>query len=485
VTATRTRTVLAVAAAVLLGVALRLPFLSDPLEPDEAGYLLVAHQWHLLDPHLYGQLWVDRPPLLLLLFQLADGWGPHGVRLVGVVAVVVLATAAGVAGFLLTSRRGAVMAALVAGTLASSYAIGGQEVDGELLGIPLVMVSCALTLLALRHPHSGLWLGALAGLSGTAALLVKQNLADGLVFAFVLVAATWWAERRRNAARILLGGTAGILLTLVATVAWAQASGVGLGPLAYTVYGFRAAADGVISGGDVSRPLQRAVLLAIVALLSGIAALLTAVARHTRHGGPRAWALAGMALYGVAGILAGGSYWTHYLIELVPVLALAAALAAGWRLVVGVVVAAVAATGVGIALGARTDAPEATAITIGHFLHQAARPDDGVVVTYGHANIVEVSGLSTPYRYLWSLPMRVRDPQLDGLVALLNSPRAPAWVVEYDDFNAWGIDVSGHLADAIRSHYRVAARVCGRQVWLDKDRTRLLSRGPRGPCGDR
>ena len=111
-TATRTRTVLAVAAAVLLGVALRLPFLTDPLEPDEAGYLLVARQWHLLDAHLYGHLWVDRPPLLVLLFRLADTWGPYGVRLLGVAAVAVLGTAAGSAGAVGSVSEGCVPSSL-------------------------------------------------------------------------------------------------------------------------------------------------------------------------------------------------------------------------------------------------------------------------------------------------------------------------------------------------------------------------------------
>jgi hypothetical protein len=67
---------------------------------------------------------------------------------------------------LLAGRRGAVTAALVAGPLASSYAIGGQEVDGELLGTPLVMICCALTLLALRTRRLGFWLGVLASVVG-------------------------------------------------------------------------------------------------------------------------------------------------------------------------------------------------------------------------------------------------------------------------------------------------------------------------------
>jgi hypothetical protein len=481
----RARTSHAVAAAVLLGVALRLPFLADPLKPDEAGYLLVARQWHLFDPKLYGRLWVDRPPLLLLLFQVADSWGPYGIRLLGVAAVALLSTAAGVAGALLRGREGAITASLVAGTLASSYAIGGEEVDGELLGVPLVMLCCALTMLALRLPRFGLGVGALAGVTGTSALLVKQNLADGLVFAIFLLVATLVVARRNaapagrpapSAVRVLAGGIVGTMAVVATVLGWAWGSGVGLEQLGYALYGFRAHADAVIGSVDASRPLQRAAVLAGVALISGIVALLVILGRHAtprlRRGDPVAAALAGMALYGVISVVAGGSYWVHYLVELVPVLALGAAVAGARRVALGVVAAAVVATGVGAALNARPGEPEMTATTIGRFLRGSARPGDGVVVTYGHANLVEESRLATPYPYLWSLPLRVRDPSLDRLVTLLRGGRPPTWIVEWDDFNAWGIDASGRLAATVTTRYHPVATVCGHRVWLRDGRTR-------------
>jgi hypothetical protein len=489
------RTALAVAAAALLGVALRLPFLADPLKPDEAGYLLVARQWHLFDPVLYGRLWVDRPPLLLLLFGVADSWGPYGVRLLGVVAVVVLVTAAGGAGALLRGREGAITASLVAGALASSYALGGEEVDGELLGVPLVMLCCALTLLALRAPRFGFGIATLAGITGSSALLVKQNLADGLVFAFLLLVATLVVARRDHtpashpapsAIRVLTGGIVGTMAVLVTVVGWAWGSGVGLGQLGYALYGFRAQADAVIGSVDASRPLERAAVLAGVVVISGIVALLVILGRHAaprlRRGDPVAVALAGMALYGIISVVAGGSFWLHYLIELVPVLALGAAVAGARRVALGVVAAAVVATGVGMALDARPGEPEKTATAIGGFLRDSSRPGDGVVVTYGHPNLVEESGLATPYPYLWSLPLRVRDPSLDQLVTLLKGRRAPTWIVEWDDFNAWDIDASGRLAATVTTRYHPIATLCGHQVWLRDGRTQTPSTRAEGAC---
>ena len=63
--------VIAMAVGVCLG---WLPFVGRSLSPDEGGLLTVAGQW-APGSSLYGDYWVDRPPLLIGLFALADGLG--------------------------------------------------------------------------------------------------------------------------------------------------------------------------------------------------------------------------------------------------------------------------------------------------------------------------------------------------------------------------------------------------------------------------
>ena len=72
--------VLAVFLAAAVAASVRLLLLTVPLSPDEAGFLLVAQQWHP-GTSLYGDYWVDRPPGLIALFGLAPG--PTGLRLLG------------------------------------------------------------------------------------------------------------------------------------------------------------------------------------------------------------------------------------------------------------------------------------------------------------------------------------------------------------------------------------------------------------------
>ena len=82
---------LTTAGAVLLLAALsviaRVPSMFRPLSPDEGGFLMVAAQW-AKGTSLYGDYWVDRPPLLIMLFQLAHlAGGPIGLRLLGAACV--------------------------------------------------------------------------------------------------------------------------------------------------------------------------------------------------------------------------------------------------------------------------------------------------------------------------------------------------------------------------------------------------------------
>ena len=79
-----TRRVVAVSAAAAM--VLRFPGLMWPIRPDEAGFTLVARNWHADPDSLYGTYWVDRPPPLIALVKASD-WigGPLFIRFVAAV----------------------------------------------------------------------------------------------------------------------------------------------------------------------------------------------------------------------------------------------------------------------------------------------------------------------------------------------------------------------------------------------------------------
>src|SRR3954463_13850918 len=133
-----TGSVLLLAAAAVVA---RLPLLGRPLRPHEGGFLMVAQQWGP-GRSLYGAYWVDRPPLLITLFQLAGaiGGGAVGLRLFGAICVgssVVLAAvlARAVARVDGRSPRSVLVTTSAAATAAVflvSPLFGSSEVDGEL-----------------------------------------------------------------------------------------------------------------------------------------------------------------------------------------------------------------------------------------------------------------------------------------------------------------------------------------------------------------
>lgn len=468
---------LGVAGALVLLVVVRLPFLMDPPSPDEGGFLLVAEQWHLDDDGLYGAYWVDRPPLLLLLFKVpAALGGVTALRLLGMVAAAALVMLAAAVGRQVAGRDVAGWCALVAAGLSSSYATGGHLVDGELLAVPLVLAGCLASLLALdaagiRGGRAWAW-SALAGTTGAAAVLIKQNFVDGLVFAGVLLLVAALADRgpsRRHVAKVAAGVMAGALLVLGAVAGWAVAAGPGLGRLAYGMYGFRLDAAEAIAGSDQSRPMERLGLLVLAAVLSGMVPILVLALRDVTlpltRADPVSWAFVGMLVVGVAGVAAGGSFWRHYLIALVPATVIGVALMVRhrpgvrwlpWLVGLTVLSVLVTAAGANVVHAFRED-PQERAMRAALWLREHAAPGDTAVVTYGHANTLLEAGMASPYPYLWSLPVRVRDPELDLLADTLAGPDAPDWVVEWDDVDTWGLDENGRVRAVLEGEYEVVA----------------------------
>jgi hypothetical protein len=247
----------------------------------------------------------------------------------------------------------------------------------------------------------------------------------------------------------------------------------------------------VIEHSNLAPPLARLRLLAVLFVATGIVFLCwqLVVAAVTRSEGPYALriALVVMLFYACFSVAAGASYWSHYLQQFVPVLAMGAALATrrtyrwlgGHAAATYTALASVAATAVGVALVLTGHGPNAGDKVLADFLRTASAPGDSIMLAYGSPNVIEMSGLTTPYRYSWSLPVRARDPDLTEYVRVLDGRQAPTWLVEVGNFNWWGIDTP-QFQHARATRYRVVARVCGHDIYLRDGLTRSLP--PRPPC---
>lgn len=492
------RTILVVGAIALLGVALRLPFLGVPPGQDESGFFIVGQQWHD-GTSLYGDYWVDRPPLLLTIFWLVPS--VTGLRVVGCLAVAAVVLLVALAAYVARGHRAAVAAAATAALLSAAPWLGVVRVNGELLASPFVAGAMALTVLMLREgarrPHL---LATGAGAASAAAFGVKQSSVDGFVFGTVALAvlALTRPERRRRALTLLLAAAGGALALAALLVVWGASRGTDPVELYHAVVTFRAEAGEVIRESASAATGARLREMVLAWLASGLA-LLTVVAlvlgvRHRRD--PVVVATLATLLTGSAVALLGGSYWLHYLAQLIP----AAALTAAWLVAApqhagrpgpsdgpgtpgrtrrgAVVLVAVwlpVATVVTLADELAHPLDHGPAEATGGFIRDAAEPGDTIVVAYGQPNVVLDSGLDAPYEHLWSLPIRVLDPDLDQLTALVDGPDRPTWVVQWgkDGFATWAVRTDDFSA-AVRDHYRQAGTVCGRTVWLRDDAERSL-----------
>jgi hypothetical protein len=460
----------------LLAVGLRLPFLGDGAYADEGGLLVVAAHWRTGGPFLYGPFFVDRPPLLLAFFRLADSAGGLvGLRVLGLGLVLAAVACAARAGARLGGSRGMACGALVCGALLADPRLGTREIDAETVGVPLVLLAAMLTLEAARAPsaRSRTTLLVTAGVAGASALLVKQNLADGLVFAVVLVLSTGVGVRARSGrvGWLALGAT----IPAVVALLWSTAS-TGAPGLWYSLYGFRLAASSALFGTTTASQSVRLQDLGRAALVSGLAVVvvIALVVLVRRRRDAVSLALVAMLLTELVGVAGGGYYWPHYLIGLVPGTALLLARAApavrrGW--VLGVLVTAVVGSSVWATASqamraSPVDRTEAGALDA--WMDRSAQPHSSAVVLYGGAATLEASGLRPAYPYLWTLPQRVLDPHLTRLVHTLDGPRRPTYVIVRMPLDSWGQDPHGRVRRALASHYRRVARVDGDRVYAER-----------------
>jgi hypothetical protein len=439
--------VLAMAAGVLV---VWLPFVGRSLSPDEAGFLVVGGQWHD-GTSLYGDFWVDRPPVLVAIFEAADALGGAvPLRLIGALAAVLTVILSGVLGRIAApERRSAPL--LTAGTAAVCVAtplFGGTVVNGELLGLPFLVagILAYVAAAASRHQYRGLLLSLAAGGAGAIGLLVKQSLVDVFVVAVVLLLTSGAARKK------FPGMLAGALVTVAVVVAVAQARGTVPADLWDAVVAFRIDAARELAGDSGNAPARLAGLLGALAA-SGVPLVVAAFA--WKGGGTPSrqgpWTAPDLRVAAYALLTAellvaflGGSYWLHYLMGLVPGAVLfAAAFAqrpAPVTRSIGVSLALAGLSSVaalGWVAAHPIDRPEEPAIA---YLDEHAAAGDTAVVVFGAANVIHDAGLETRYPFLWSLPARVRDADLASLDGVLSSGNATWVLVARRSVDDWDLD---------------------------------------------
>jgi hypothetical protein len=501
---------------------LRFPGAIWPIKPDEAGLTLVARNWQPEPNSLYGTYWVDRPPSLIAFIRLSD-WiaGPLFLRVIAAIGcfLLVLASAATARTLVRLSRdndghdtepltasaadeptrrsadRVAVWTAVFAAFVVGNLIIDPTAAKGEILGIPLVMTSFWLSLRALERRSATS--AFLAGLLAVLAVGLKQNMVAGLVFGGVVLVGSFVRHRLTGAQflRMSAAALAGALVPVVATVSWAVVAGVRLRTVWYTVYGFRSDAMRVINSEPtmVNEARQRDLLLILLAtgMIFAVAWFLLNLTWLLRRSPVLSVAALAAVAVDCAGLVLGGSYWPAYAFVPIPSVVVCLTLVLGSqelrrcererlrapeRLSRGLVVFAAVTTTISVIALLSHPLPgtdRTTEYATGEAIGAASQPGDTLVVYGGRADIQFASGLASPYKYLWSLPMRTLDPELHELRGLLEGPDAPTWFVAWAPLYSWGDLAEQALGAVLEERYTLITKACDDlPVYLRKDRPR-------------
>jgi hypothetical protein len=456
----------------LATIALRLPYADEALTRDEGGDAYVAQALTAHGPFAYGPYFLDRPPLLLVLYRIAAGVaGTAGIRVLGLVLALALVAMVVALSYRLAGAAGAPVAAIAAAALLCSQATGVLATPSELIA---AVPSCLAVLLLVDGPRQltaqrTRLLG--AGAAAASAFLIKQSFVDGMTgcLAGSLVLLTIPGDRSEARAR-LRTYLAGACIPVAGVAAWAAAAGRSPRELWYAVLGFRFDAASVLAFGQARRLTNFASPLAhsglVVGLPLAVAGLLALNASRAVKTTLVVWLGAG-----ILGVLAGGGYYPVYLIELMPAVCVGISLAVvRWRLF------GVAGTAVLVALalvptlrGAVDDSADAyaqPARALGSYVRHRALSGETAYVLYARANILYYAGLPSPFPPHWALMMRAAPHAQSQLRALLAGPARPTWVVAQDSPNAYGLDRSGKTRRLLHRFYHQVARICSVPVLL-------------------
>ncbi|MDP2181959.1 MAG: hypothetical protein Q8K99_05235 [Actinomycetota bacterium] len=335
----RTR-LLGLVASVLLVVCLRLPYVNAPLDIDEGTYAATVMK-AASGYSLYADLNTNRPPLLYAYYSAsraldhALGLSPAvSIRLLALLAcaftVAVVFWSLGQLFGLKTALVGGVVTALLA-SMPLTQAVGG---NAEVFMLPFYAASGVLVLLSVRRAgRRGIVYAVLAGAACALAALTKQV---GAIAALLPLAALPLAPSKDNRRLVLLGGfSGGLVVVALAALAWTLLTGQfreflvfgGFSNLYYVQMPMRATA---IANLLYSLRLLR--LEFTLPALCVVLALIWGILQRDKSVWLMVFALAWLGL-SFLGVAASGRYYPHYYVQMVPSLAVGAAIASsrGWH----------------------------------------------------------------------------------------------------------------------------------------------------------
>lgn len=473
------------AVAVLLGLALRIPFFQIPMVADEGGYAYATRGWVEGTGVLYGDLWISRPQGIFFVYAgIFDIFGSGTIAIRFAAWIATALTTVTVWGFvrLWINPRSAVAAVFIFVVLSASPALEGYTANAEIfMGAP-----AALAALLLYHVGSTGWrAGHLVGIGVLIGITISLKPSGAVMFP-VAIAYIWMIgdlQHKGALIRRTLLISAG--LAIVTILSLLHGWYLGWNNFIYATFTYRLTAQSTVTVGfehnieALGRLIVRCwsviSLVLVTALLLNLHRLrrdldahaICARTRHffTRNGTASAfsslarmvtrsrssgdgWLLLRLWLVGsVLGISVGGDWWAHYLIQLTAPLSIWLGVSIvsvmhklrqdGRRLVMPILVGLLIAPFWVLVLGTPADMAEGLFDHPGYtaqeavatYLQQHTAPGTAIYVAFDQASIYYISDRPAAYRHLYDQELRGIPSSYSELITIIQSPDRPEYIV--------------------------------------------------------
>lgn len=449
--------------AILLSLAARVPFLTIPMIHDEGGYAYAARGWLEGTGRLYDDLWISRPQGIFALYALVFetlGTSVLALRFTAWLFAALTVFAVWLFGRRWTSPRVANLAAILAALLLSWPNFEGFTANAEVfMGMPAAFAAFWLLRMAqTRWSASQLvGVGVLVGLS----TVLKPS---GIVMLPVAWAVLWMVagsprrERLHRTGWVLLG------VGIVGAISFIHGYFLGWDNFFYATVTYRLTlqssatvslsrhAWAIGSLTYHSAPLVGLLLMTwAFRTRFPLRALLDAASpprrlRMRRPSHPGGLLLATWTIGAVAGIAMGGDWWPHYMIQLVPPVALWLAwnidgfvhALRHWRRALATAMVAtllllpfaMIAGGRDGLLTALYDHPGYPAqAEVAAYIRAHTSPDETIYVAFDQASIYYLSDRKPAYRHLYDQELRALPESYADIIGIISGPDRPVYII--------------------------------------------------------
>ncbi len=504
-------------AAVLLAMALRIPFLRIPMLADEGGYAWAARGWIEGTGHLYDDLWISRPQGIFIVYAgILDVLGTNTIAMRFAAWIAIGLTVVAVWGFtrLCATPAAANLAAIIFAIASSLPNLEGYSANAEaFMGLPAAFA--ALWLLQLRRTGWSRWqLIAVGILIGMATSLKPSGFVMlPVAIAFIALIGDGSTRRQRwNRSWPILAGTA-----IVGVASLLHGWYLGWSDFFYATISYRLTAQSAATVGlehnvlAITRLAQRSLALVLLCALvlivyhrQQLTHILRTAVRSPRTLIPSipAWIrqslqsmrkprndgrfLLRLWLVGaILGAAIGGDWWAHYLIQLVAPLSIWlgwtmvqtwSSLRRYWNVAYATTATILLLVPFWVLLhGNPTAMAEAMFSHPGYpaqeqvaaYLRDHTEPGDTIYVAFDQASIYYLADRSPAYRHLYDQELRGIPTSYADIISIIRGPDRPKFIVSTRQPGPFA-DESRAFWQEVGTYYEVVATIEDVPIYQDK-----------------